>query len=213
MSKKIFITGTDTEVGKTYISCQLLKYFNNKNLSTVALKPIASGCDETLKNQDAVLLSQEASVKLEYAKINPFIFKEPIAPHIAAANEGKSLTVASVMKAIQEPLQSKADICIIEGAGGWYVPLNSKETYSDVVKTAELNVILVVGMKLGCINHALLSVKAILNDKVKLLGWIANCVDPKMQQLDENIATLRTMLPVPCLGVAGYGEDIDFAGI
>jgi len=207
MTKRFFITGTDTEVGKTYVSCELLKHYNNKNLSTVALKPIASGCNDNMQNADALLLQENSSIKLSYDQVNPFAFKEPIAPHIAAQKTGVELSSNNIIESIKPQLNTSSDVIIIEGAGGWDVPLNHQETYSSVVKALDLNVILVVGMKLGCINHAILSAKAILNDDVRLVGWIANCIDPEMSCLNENIDTLKAMLAVPCLGVIKYGNS------
>src|SRR5262249_50518062 len=150
---KVFITGTDTNVGKTYVSTGLLKAFNQLGYSTLGLKPIASGCDwidGKLRNSDALALQQASSLKLDYEQINPFAFEPPIAPHIAGNKLGLRLDVKNLTDALQPTLELNADIQIIEGAGGWHVPLNDRESMADLVKHLNLPVILIVGIKLGC---------------------------------------------------------------
>lgn len=198
----IFITGTDTGVGKTYISTRLLKHYNEQGLKTIGLKPVASGCEllnGKLYNDDALALQQAASIKLDYDWVNPFAFEPPIAPHIAAMQENKSITIASLSEKLAPALNTPADVRIIEGAGGWLLPLNERETMADFVAQENFAVILVVGMRLGCLNHALLTAHAMQAANINCLGWIANCIDPNMPYLQENIATLKQRLAIPCI--------------
>jgi dethiobiotin synthetase len=196
-----FVTGTDTDVGKTHVACRLLQAAQQRGLRTLGLKPLAAGAENTggrLHNDDAVLLQQTASVKLPYASINPFCFELAAAPHLAAQQSGVTLTAKTVAHKIRNILDEAAfDYAIIEGAGGWRVPLNDTETLADVVKLLQMPVILVVGMKLGCINHALLTAEAIRADGLELHGWIANDLGEPMPLLAENIATLERLLPAP----------------
>ena len=201
VKKIFFIAGTDTDVGKTYIACQLLRSAQESGCSTLGLKPLAAGAqkaDGEWRNEDAVLLQQASTVKLPYASINPFCFELAAAPHLAAQKTGASLSAKNIAQNVRNVLdESDFDYCVIEGAGGWRVPLNDTETFADVVKLLQIPVILVVGMKLGCINHALLTAEAIKADGVTLHGWIANDLGNPMPLLEENIATLERLLPVP----------------
>ncbi|HEU5281618.1 MAG TPA: dethiobiotin synthase [Gammaproteobacteria bacterium] len=188
-----FVTGTDTGVGKTFVSLQLLHYFKKQGLSTLALKPIASGCEETangLMNEDALALQAAASIKLPYHHVNPFAFLPPIAPHIAANQVGVTLSVAALTQTLTPILQTQADIKLIEGAGGWLLPLNKMETLADYIETLNVKIILVVKMQLGCLNHALLTAKEIKNRGLTLAGWVANTINEPMPYLNENIETL-----------------------
>jgi dethiobiotin synthetase len=203
MSQRLFITGTDTGVGKTYISCQLLNTWDKQGQRTVGLKPLASGCISTpdgLRNEDAHLLQQAANIALPYSQINPFAFEPAIAPHLAAAAQHTQITAKQLATACEPALSHPADIYLIEGAGGWQVPLNANETWPDFVKLIQAEVILVVGMRLGCINHALLSVESIQQSGCHLAGWIANCLPPEMPYLQENIAYLEQKITAPRLG-------------
>lgn len=208
MVKYYFVTGTDTDVGKTYVTVGLLKLFKNQGFSTVGIKPVASGCDDLsngLRNNDVLLLQNHATVQLPYELINPIAFKMPIAPHIAASKSNISLTAEILVSGCQAALSESSEIVIIEGAGGWYAPLNINQTMADFVKQLGLEVILVVGIRLGCLNHALLTYQAILNDKITLKGWIANCIDSKMDFIDENIQTLSNKIKAPFLGKVPFG--------
>lgn len=212
MPIKLFITGTDTDVGKTYITVGILNAFKKNKYSTLGIKPVASGCirnNGNLQNQDALSLQQASSIQLHYHQINPFAFEPAIAPHIAAFQCNREMTIQDLKQKTQYALQYPADICLIEGVGGWYAPLNQTETMADYVKTVGLKTILVVGMRLGCINHALLTYRAILGDKVDVVGWIANCINPKMNFYQENINTLKQWLPIPCLGVVDYKRKVE----
>lgn len=202
MAQAFFITGTDTDAGKTSVAAGLLCAAKQQGCSTLAMKPVASGCDmsaEGLRNSDALALIAQSTVQLPYTQINPYAFAPAIAPHIAAKEAGVELSVAGLYRAAQVILQEQADFILIEGAGGWRVPISATEFLSDFAIALQLPVILVVGVKLGCINHALLSAQAILNDGLELAGWVANVVDPNCARLAENLATLQQLMPAPCL--------------
>lgn len=207
--KAFFITGTDTNVGKTLIAAGLLIAAKNKGLTTAALKPVAAGCEKTeegLRNADALLLQSVITQPLVYDQINPYALEAAIAPHIAAQQEKRSLSVDRLSGFCRGVLGS-ADFTLLEGAGGWRVPINPRETLADLAKNLQLPVIMVVGIRLGCINHALLTFEAIVRDGVPIAGWVANCVDAEMPVLQENIDSLRARLPVPCLGVVPFLVD------
>lgn len=208
MNNAIFITGTDTDVGKTFVSCLILRAINALGLKAFGLKPVASGCEENnvgeLINQDALLLQRTASIKKTYEIINPISFKTPIAPHIAANANNIKLTKQIVCQAIISSIQNHADINLIEGVGGWAVPLNNIELFSEVVIELKIPVILVVGIKLGCLNHALLTYHNIVASGGALIGWIANCLDPDTLSIKENIETLQNWIDAPCLGVVPH---------
>ncbi len=203
MSAAYFITGTDTDVGKTTIAAGLLYAARLAGMSTAAGKPVASGCELTpkgLRNADALALMAQCSLPLSYAEVNPVAFEPAIAPHLAAREAGVALTVQSLSGPMRHILDKEADFTLIEGAGGWRVPLADQDNLSDLAMALGLPVILVVGMRLGCINHALLTAEAIARDGLQLAGWVANIIDPKTSRLEENLATLAERLPAPCLG-------------
>jgi len=203
MHRAFFIAGTDTDVGKTTIAAGLLHAARLAGLSTAAVKPVASGCERTeqgLRNSDALALLAECSLALDYATVNPFAFEPAIAPHIAAREAGVELTAARLIEAVQPVMARQAGVTLVEGAGGWRVPLNAREHLSALPAALGLPVILVVGVRLGCINHALLSAEAIARDGLALVGWVANIIDPATSRLDDNLATLAELLPAPCLG-------------
>lgn len=207
MTKKaFFITGTDTNVGKTLVAAGLLVAAKQKGLTTAALKPVAAGCektDEGLRNSDALLLQSVMTQTLHYDQINPCALEAAIAPHIAAQQEKRSLSVDRLSGFCRGVLSS-ANFVAVEGAGGWRVPLNARETLADLAKNLELPVIIVVGVRLGCINHALLTFEAVVRDGLAVAGWVANCIDADMPVLQENIDSLKARLPVPCLGVVPF---------
>lgn len=197
-----FIAGTDTGVGKTLIANALLKLAHDEGLSTLGLKPVAAGCyqrDGMEVNEDAWDLLQQSSVDVSYADVNPVALREPMAPHIAAAREKRSLAAAPLVEHCRAQL-GRAGFTVIEGAGGWLVPLNDTETMADLAAGIGAPVILVVGMRLGCINHALLSAAAIRAAGLPLAGWVANHIDPDMAVPDENVAALAARLDAPLLG-------------
>lgn len=202
-AKTFFVTGTDTEVGKTLVSSALLNKAKVSGLSTAALKPVAAGCDLVngeWVNEDVLSLSQQVTLPLTFDEINPVKLRSPIAPHIAAQQEDVELSVACLSQGIAPVLDKNADFTLVEGAGGWFVPLNDQETLADFAEAQQLPVIFVVGMRLGCLNHALLTEKAILDSGLKIAGWVATQVQEEMPVADENFDTLKKSLPYPCLG-------------
>lgn len=210
-TKKIFITGTDTDVGKTVISCAVLDYANNLGLKTVGLKPISAGCESTLsglRNEDALLLQQHASHQLDYQIVNPIAYQEPIAPHIAALKSGESIDLTLVDASVSQ-VPEDIDVTVIEGAGGWHLPIDNRNYFSSWVAENKLDVILVVGVKLGCLNHAILSAQAIEHSGANLIGWIANSLTVDIANYDEMIATLMVALPAPLIGKMPYFSSIE----
>lgn len=207
--KSFFITGTDTEVGKTHVSTLLLSYLNQFNLKTVGYKPIAAGAERAfgeLVNEDALSLMEASSLGLQYKYVNPYVFEEPIAPHIAAQRAGVSLDFGVLSDGLTAIAQKGADYTLVEGAGGWALPVANDRFLYEWVKAEKLPVILVVGMKLGCLNHALLTLAHINASGCKCVGWIANHTDPDMLMQKENIESLKTMLDVPLLAIAPHQE-------
>jgi dethiobiotin synthetase len=217
MKKGYFITGTDTNAGKTWATIALMRYFKRQGKSVAGMKPVASGCsfpcaawecqDGQLKNEDALLIQGNASVKIDYDLINPYAYELPVSPHIAGINNPVKL--ATIVERFNV-LKELADIVLVEGAGGWYAPLNDSEDISDLAKSLALPVILVVAIRLGCINHAKLTWQAIQHSGIPCAGWIAMCVDQDMLKPDENIRAIKTALNVPLLGVLPYLESADF---
>jgi dethiobiotin synthetase len=200
MTQSYFVTGTDTEVGKTAVACALLEAGNLRGLKTAAIKPVAAGCDDQGFNDDALQLQQAMSVEMPYEQVNPVALQAAIAPHIAAAREGRSLQVSRLAGLCRGVMLGGADMVLIEGAGGWRVPLGSRETLADLAKELQVGVILVVGMRLGCINHALLTAEAIARDGLHLAGWVANQPGERMNSHEENLDTLLRLMPAPLLG-------------
>ncbi|MEE4244209.1 MAG: dethiobiotin synthase [Kangiellaceae bacterium] len=206
LPSKIFITGTDTDAGKTFSTCLLAKYFNQQGLKTVCLKPVAAGAElinGELRNDDALKLRAASSEKLGYQQVNPICLEPAIAPHIAAEKIGQTLSIDRIEKSLNID-QYSADKLLIEGAGGWLVPLNDHQSFADLALRLTKNVVLVVGMKLGCINHALLTVQAIRAAGGNCVGWIANQVDPTMAVYQENLATLQKSIGVPLIATVDY---------
>lgn len=202
MNRGFFITGTDTDVGKTWVCAALLNAFNHYG-NTIAMKPIACGCHyhkDSLHNDDALLLMQYASVKLAYEQVNPYAFPEPIAPHLAAKHSGQQIDI-NIVTDIFNKIADKTDTIIVEGVGGWHIPLNEKSTTIDLVQAIRLPVILVAGIRLGCLNHTLLTYESIKRHKVPLAGWIANQIDPDCEYSKENISTLADSIDAPLIGI------------
>jgi len=206
MSPAYFLTGTDTEIGKTFITCALLHRAGLDGLKTAGLKPIAAGTDAAGLNDDVEAIRAASNVELPRAISNPYCFKPAIAPHIAAAEAGVSIEFGPIMASCDAARQ-QADLVIIEGVGGFCVPLGGDRSTADLAVELGLPVILVVGMRLGCINHALLTAAAIAARGLRLAGWVANRVDPVMSHFEENLATLQTLLPAPLLGVVQHGPE------
>lgn len=203
MSQVYFITGTDTGVGKTSVAVALLQAAAKHGLSTAAAKPVAAGCEPSgdgLRNDDALFLQQACTTALSYEQINPFALQPAIAPHFAAARAGLRLDAQSLALHCQTILDLNADFTVIEGAGGWRVPLNDRETFADIAKRLKVPVILVVDIKLGCLNHALLSAEAIRADGLALAGWVANQASGVAECHDEMVADLERRLACPLVG-------------
>ncbi|HBI09527.1 MAG TPA: dethiobiotin synthase [Franconibacter pulveris] len=202
MTERWFITGTDTEVGKTVASCALLQAAALAGYRTAGYKPVASGSEMTeegVRNSDALALQRHSSVALRYEQVNPLTFLEPTSPHIVSQEEGRPIDFATLSAGLAA-LEPLADWVQVEGAGGWFTPLSQTATFADWVVKEQLPVILVVGVKLGCINHALLTAQAVTAAGLPLAGWIANDVQPPGKRHQEYMATLKRLLPAPCLG-------------
>lgn len=195
-----FITGTDTGVGKTLVSCALLHAFAARGKCVAGFKPVASGCDEHEHNDDANALRAASGVPVTYGQVNPYCFRHAIAPHLAARHSGVRIELSRILTSYHE-LSAQTDEVIVEGVGGFLVPLNDKQNSADLARELDLPVILVVGMRLGCLNHALLTLKAITNNQLECAGWVANVLDENMPALQENIETLRDCIPAPLLGI------------
>ena len=207
----LYVTGTDTGIGKTLASCALLHALRGHGLRAVGMKPVASGCeriDGEWKNADALALQAAGEPGIPYADINPFALEHPLAPELAARDAGIEVALPTILAA-HARLAEHADALIIEGVGGWAAPLSASLMQADVVRALRLPVLLVVGLRLGCLNHALLSARAIAADGAHLAGWIASHVDPAMERVDDNLAMLRERLPAPCWGVLPHAEHPD----
>jgi dethiobiotin synthetase len=210
MEKGYFITGTDTNVGKTWATIALMRYFKSRGKSVAGMKPVASGCvmqAGQLKNEDALLIQENASVQIDYDLINPYAYELPVSPHIAGANNPVKL---DQLTARFDLLKTLADVVVVEGAGGWYTPLNEQEANSDLAIALALPIIMVVAIRLGCINHARLTYQAIKQSGVDCAGLIAVCIEPDLLSRDENIQTIKNNVDAPLLGVLPYREVADF---
>lgn len=210
MPKSYFITGTDTGIGKTYVTCQLLRELQKQNQTAIAIKPLY--CGAHAEDSDVALLMKHNSIALPQNIVNPYSFELPTSPHIASKHEGISITADDVVNACQPALEQDVDVVLIEGIGGWIVPINDNETTVDIAKKLKCPVILVVGIRLGCLNHALLTAEAIKAQNIPLAGWIANQIDPNFAFEEEYLATLTAKIPAPMLGYVGYGEATSFFG-
>jgi dethiobiotin synthetase len=206
-----FITGTDTGVGKTAVTLGLMAHLQAQGQIVAAMKPVASGCERTaagLVNEDALQLQRQSSVVMPYALVNPYAFEPPIAPHIAAARAGVTIAIDTIRSAFDE-IAGTVDIVLVEGVGGWQVPLNDDETLVDLVRALDLEVILVVGIRLGCLNHALLTAESITASGCVTSGWVANRLPPGADYAEENINTLKSRLLLQFLGEVPAMERIE----
>jgi dethiobiotin synthetase len=197
-----YVTGTDTGIGKTRSSAALLHALRARGLRAVGMKPVASGCDRVdgeWKNADALALVEASDPRPAYADCNPYALPLPLAPELAARDAGTEVELQSILHA-HARLAASADAVVVEGVGGWAAPLSPALMQADLVRALDAPVVLVVGLRLGCLNHALLSARAIAADGCRLVGWIANGIDPHMDAIEDNIAMLRERLPAPCLG-------------
>lgn len=209
--RALFITGTDTDVGKTHFGVGLLSAWRAQGRRVVGMKPVASGSAPTAegpRNADALALVAESHGTPAYALVNPYCFVPPIAPHRAAELAGVEIGLERIAVAFDR-LATGADAVVVEGAGGWYVPLGPERMTGDLVRRLGLPVLLVVGLRLGCINHGLLSARAILADGHALIGWVGNCIDSAMLEPEASIAALRARMPVACLGIVQHGSMPD----
>jgi dethiobiotin synthetase len=201
-----FITGTDTDCGKTEIALGLMAAWQAQGHRVLGMKPVATGCDPSpagLRNGDALRLQAQGSTAAPYDLINPYAFAPPIAPHLAAGQAGIEIAAGPILAAYRA-LAAAAERVVVEGVGGWRVPLGTHLSVSDLPRVLDLPVILVVGLKLGCLNHALLTAESIRAQGATLAGWVGNGIDRRMQAADENIATLAALLAAPCLGVVPW---------
>ncbi|MGV8941003.1 MAG: dethiobiotin synthase [Lysobacter sp.] len=209
--RSVYVTGTDTGIGKSVASASLLHALRARGRRAVGMKPVASGCEYiegAWRNQDALLLQAASDPGSAYADINPYALRAPVAPELALREEGVELDFDRILCA-HARLAAQADTVVVEGVGGWAAPLSTHQDQLDLVRALDLPVVLVIGLRLGCINHARLSVRAIQADGVRLLGWIANEVDPTMARIDDNVRILQDRLPVPCWGRLPYRADPD----
>lgn len=212
MKQGFFITGTDTGIGKTRCAATLMHYFRQQRLSVIGMKPVASGCrvhEGRLKSEDALILQQQATVPMPYELVNPYAFELPVSVHIGASLAGITIDI-SVIQDHVEVLKRRADVLIVEAVGGWMAPLNTNNDVSDLANALQLPVILVISMRLGCINHAKLTYNAINAKGLSCAGWIANCTQPDLLFIDENILTIQSTIDAPLLGILPFSPVPDY---
>ena len=215
LRRGVFVTGTDTGIGKTLASCTLLHALRAQGLRAVGMKPLASGCEVTpdgLRNEDARALLAASDPQLAYDDVNPYALPLPLAPELAAHDAGIQVALAPMLAA-HARLAAQADVVVVEGVGGWAAPLATDLHQADLVRALDLPVVLVVGMRLGCLNHAYLSVRAIQADGCRLVGWIGTGIDPAMARIDDNRALLSARIPAPCLGWLPWQAQPDPAAL
>lgn len=201
-----YVTGTDTGIGKTIASTALLHALRARGQRAVGMKPVASGCTREAdgwRNEDALALQEASKPRPRYDDLNPYALPLPLAPELAAADAGVQLELAPIAAAF-ERLRAQADVVVVEGVGGWAAPLSATLDQADLARALRLPVVLVVGLRLGCLNHARLSAAAIAADGLQCIGWIGNEIDPAMERIDDNMAMLRARLPMPCWGRLPY---------
>jgi len=207
----LFVTGTDTGVGKTLASCALLHRLRGRGLRALGMKPVAAGVEPTPEgpvNPDVVALRRASSWPGPLNQVNPYSFEPPIAPHLAAAASGVRIQISSIVQAFHA-LRSSADVIVVEGVGGFLVPISEREDAGDLAVALALPIVLVVGMRLGCLNHARLSQQAIAARSLRLAGWIANSIDPHMARFEDNVQALRERIDAPLLGIMPYRASPD----
>ncbi len=211
MRKGYFITGTDTDIGKTRVALGLLTLLGDAGYTTTVMKPVSAGCiktNEGFRNEDALELIKHATIKPAYESVNPYAFEAAIAPHIAANNTNVKIEIKTIKKHFND-ISKKADFTVVEGAGGWNVPINATETMADVAKSLNLPVVLVVGMRLGCLNHAITTTQSMLNKKVEIAGWVANSLTLHFIEQQANIDALKSRLAIPFLGTIPFIEPMN----
>lgn len=212
MTQAYFITGTDTEIGKTHATCALLARAAADGLRAVALKPVAAGTEADGVNDDVRRLMAASPVTLDSRTVNPWLFSEPISPHIAARHAGTEITLPPITASFRTA-SAQADLVLVEGVGGLYAPLSDTLSQPDLIRALDIPVILVVGLRLGCLNHALLTVAALKSEGCTLAGWIGNLVDPGFQAQADNIETLRQRIAAPCLGILPFDPSASGASL
>ena len=213
-SRGYFVTGIDTGVGKTAVTLGLMQALQQQGRSVAAMKPVAAGCELTrtgLRNADALQLQQQASVKLDYELINPYAFAPAIAPHIAAEQVGVTINIKEIINKYNE-IEKNANCVLVEGVGGWQVPLNADETLADLARLMGLDVIMVVAVRLGCLNHALLTAESVAAAGCTLAGWVANQLPAVPECAEENIKSIKSRISSPLLGVLPVMQEVS-AGI
>jgi dethiobiotin synthetase len=211
MMRTWFVTGTDTGVGKTRVAAALCHAFAARGLQVAAMKPVASGSMSTaegLRNEDALALLAAMNVRAEYREVNPYAFAPAIAPHLAAREAGIEIDFEVLDRAC-ERLRLRAQVMIVEGAGGWLAPLDATRSFADLAARWQMDVILVVGLRLGCLNHALLTVESIERRGLRLCGWVANTIDLEFERRPENISSLQQRISAPCLGILPFQPQFD----
>lgn len=204
--RDFFVTGTDTGVGKTLAAAALLRAWRGRGLSVAGMKPVAAGAARTpagLRNEDALALAAECSQPWPYETINPYVFEPPVAPHLAALEAGVEIRLSPISRALSR-LRAGTDVVVVEGAGGFLVPLAPGQSFADLPAALDLEVVLIVGLRLGCLNHALLTAEAIAARSLRWAGWIGNTIDAGFDRLVDNLRCLEQALPAPCLGVIGH---------
>ena len=209
-ARALFVTGTDTGVGKTLVAAALLRGLRERELRVAGMKPVASGCRKTsdgIVSDDALTLIAEASESAPYRIVNPYAFIPAIAPHVAAVEAGTRIDLRELERAYRI-LAGLADVVVIEGVGGWLTPLDEKHLLADFARKVKAEVILVVGLRLGCLNHALLTAQAIEQSGLKLAGWVANAIDPRFERASDNIRSLRERLEAPLLGIISHRSGL-----
>ncbi|HZX75779.1 dethiobiotin synthase [Lysobacter sp.] len=215
MSRGWFVTGTDTGIGKSVASATLVHALRNRGLRAVGMKPLASGCEATAdgwRNEDALALQAASDPRPRYEDVNPYALPQPLAPELAARDAGVEVRLEPMLQAFAR-LRAQTDAVVVEGVGGWAAPLGPKLEQADLVRALGLPVVMVVGLRLGCINHARLTARAIEADGLPLAGWIANDIDPAMERADDNFTLLKSRLPVPCWGRLPFRDTPDPVGL
>lgn len=207
MAKTFFIAGTDTDVGKTFITVALLQALAGRGKTTLAMKPVAAGCNSAGQNGDALALMAAMTAEISYQQVNPVALKAAIAPHIAAQRQGRRIHIDRLVGIARGLALRSEDYLLVEGAGGWLCPVNDRHTLADFARSLAAPVILVVGLRLGCLNHALLTVQAIRAMGLPIAGWLGNSIDVEMPELDANIEYLHRHIPAPCLGIVPANCD------
>ena len=208
----LFITGTDTGVGKPRVAAALLRGWGARGHRVVGMKPVVSGAvlqDDVVSWEDVDILAAASTVQAPLTLRNPYRFEAALSPHIAAQRAGQCIDLG-VITASCASLREQADLVVVEGAGGWYAPISDTKTMADLARALNLPVVLVVGVRLGCINHALLTAEAIRHDGLSLAAWVANMIDPEMLAVAENMATLQSRLAAPLLGVMSWQPGIEY---